>query len=347
MKTHPFIVPAAVSVLGLALAAAPARGRGPDVPARSRQVRAQHSAYAQVVPLTVLRLRAARAGVLTGLDLAPGSPVPPGTALARLAGPEVEAALARRRAAVQQGEARLEAAKKERAVDRRQLAHHLSTHQAVNRDQARVAEARAALHQARIRLKAVRQETTVRAATGGTVLDLKAANGERVAAGQTLLTVEPTHGLWLKAVYYGPAASAIHPGMTGHFVPADGGSALPVTVRGVVGTLRPDAGRTVNLRPAQGRTAHWHNGEYGTVTLQGPRHTAAAVPSRALILDKGRWWILVRTARGVSPRAVTPGSSENGWTVIERGLKPGTPVVVQDAYLRYHRRFARQYQPPD
>ncbi|MGA7801920.1 MAG: hypothetical protein WCC36_14025, partial [Gammaproteobacteria bacterium] len=92
---------------------------------------------------------------------------------------------------------------------------------------------------------------------------------------------------------------------------------------------------------------HWHNGESGTVTLEGASRTLVAVPTEALILDGGRWWVLVHTGGGNHRQVVVPGPSRGEWTTIERGLQPGTAVVVQNAYLEFHRQVSRHYQPPD
>ena len=72
-----------------------------------------------------------------------------------------------------------------------------------------------------------------------------------------------------------------------------------------------------------------------------------AVPTRALILDQGQWWVLVHTANGNQPRLVTPGPARGWQTFIERGLEPGAEVVVENAYLEFHSGISKNYQPPD
>ena len=78
-----------------------------------------------------------------------------------------------------------------------------------------------------------------------------------------------------------------------------------------------------------------------------PGVPGGAVPSGALILDKGRWWAVVHTPQGDHPVQVTPGPAHGDNTVIEAGLQPGDDVIVVDAYLLYHRGIAALFQPPD
>ena len=83
------------------------------------------------------------------------------------------------------------------------------------------------------------------------------------------------------------------------------------------------------------------------MTLDGPTRSLVSVPTRALILDQGRWWVLLHAQRADRARAVVPGATRGWQTFIERGLVPGQQVVVRDAYLEYHRGIAGRYQPPD
>lgn len=57
--------------------------------------------------------------------------------------------------------------------------------------------------------------------------------------------------------------------------------------------------------------------------------------------------MLERTAKGNQPRPVVPGPAHGTETAIEKGLKAGAEVVVDNTYLEYHRGFSRQFQPPD
>ncbi|NNN04557.1 MAG: hypothetical protein HKL90_01515 [Elusimicrobia bacterium] len=152
--------------------------------------------------------------------------------------------------------------------------------------------------------------------------------------------------LWLKAAFYGADVNAIRAGMSGTFVPASSGRTVPVKVCAKFGLLRADGGESVALLAASPRP-DWANGMFGTVTLIGPVETLVSVPTRALILDGGRWWVLARTPAGDVPQEVELGPTRGWQTFIERGLKPGTRIVVADAYLRFHRNVAQSYQAPN
>ncbi|HYW04060.1 MAG TPA: efflux RND transporter periplasmic adaptor subunit [Gammaproteobacteria bacterium] len=332
--------------LGLLLACSAAFGSPGLATATARTVRPHYTAYGRVQPVSLTRLRAGHAGVVTGLAVRPGQHLEAGQVLGHLRGPAVTAAVAQRRSAVSSARAALSAARHELSSERQKRASHLSTRQAVYRARAALARAKGGLAAARAELRAVRRETTLRAPAAGTVSSLSAGDGERVDGGETVLTVLPAHGLWLQATYYGSNAGAVHSGMRGHFVPADGSAAIAVRVVGIVPAVRADGGLPVDLEPAAG-AGTWHSGEAGTVVLTGPARKAVMIPTRALVLDQGQWWVLVHAAGGDRRRQVTPGSARGDETVIEKGLSPGDKVVVRDADLRFHRAVSRHYAPPD
>ena len=145
----------------------------------------------------------------------------------------------------------------------------------------------------------------LRAPVAGRVLALNAAAGERVAAGQTVLTLQAKGRLWLHATFFGAAAGAIHVGMRGRFVPAADPRPIPVVVVSVFPALGADGGEAVGLRATAG--SPWRNGAFGNVSLDGPSRLVTAVPTRALILDRGRWWVMLHTPHGDRPQAVVPG----------------------------------------
>ena len=125
--------------------------------------------------------------------------------------------------------------------------------------------------------------------------DSRSVPGTVVREGRVRLP--PRHALWLRAVFYGKDIVALHPGMAGVFRSATGGKPTPVTVRKVIKPLRLDGGRGVVCAPTNAEP-EWFNGAVGTLQLDGPRRNWAAVPTEALILDGGRWWVLLHDARG-------------------------------------------------
>lgn len=326
------------------------------VTVQAQTVTNQFEAYAQVEPVALLPMRAAEAGIVTGLEIVPGATVPAGQKLAELGGPEIQALLTQDDAAVSSAQTNLLGAQKSLAIEQQQFASHLATRQRVLQAEGAVAQAQAAFDTAQAQLRALQQTSALTAPADGIVLAVNAADGERVNAGETILTLQPANKLWLKAACYGADAAAIRVGMTGEFSPASGGQPTPVKVTTVFGALNPDGSESIGLLavarspglPRQSEaSAGWLNGESGTVTLNGPVHSLVAVPTRALILDQGQWWVLVHTDRGNRPQAVAPGPARGWQTFIERGLEPGAEVVVENAYLEFHSSISKNYQPPD
>lgn len=303
-------------------------------------------AYGQVEPITVLKVDAAETGVVAGLNILPGMRVRAGQELGYLNGPEIQSLLLQSRADVRSARAQLSASQKTLAIERQQLPSHLSTRAAVQQAESTVAQAQTNFDNAQSRLKAVRQMMTLSAPADGTVLALNASNGELVSTGRPILTLQTANQLWLRTVYYGADLSSIRVGMTGVFAPADGTKPIAVRVRTISGTMTAGGGESVNLVPTSS-SATWINGEFGTVTLNLPPRTLVAVPTRSLVLDQGKWWVLVHTAGGDHPQAVVLGPSRGWNTFLESGVSPGSQVVVENAYLLFHRGIAKRYQIPD
>ncbi len=340
---------AGTALFALATAAVSVAGQASDADAVAVQFRAvtpQLVAYAQVEPISVLPVDAAEAGVVEGLSVLPGVHVHAGEELARLSGPSIQTLLMQSEADVRSARSQLDATQKSLAIERQQLPSHLTTRQAVHQAEAAEAQAQTALDNAQSRLNAVRQLMTLSAPGDGVVLALNSTNGQLVSAGQTILTLQPTNRLWLRAVYYGADLNAIRVGTTGRFTPTDGSESIPVRVSSVPGTLAAGGGESIAVIPAEAKAA-WLSGEAGTLTLDMPSRRLIGVPTRALVLNQGKWWVMVHTANGDRPQAVVPGPTEGWDTFIESGLAPGMQVVVNNAYLLFHSSISEQYQVPD
>lgn len=305
-------------------------------------------AYAQVEPTAVIRVRAAEAGVLGDLQVLPGSPVTRGEVLAKLGGPSMQALLVARAAALRSAQAREAAAAKVLAIAHQQLATHLGTRQQIETAQSELAAAQSALRTAQTQLEEAHRLQTLRAPAAGTVIAVNAANGEQALPGETVVTMLPAGKLWIRAAFYGADAGMLHPGMSGLFHPAGGDAPIPVRVAEIAPNLAPDGGRSVGLVPVSpAASAAWISGEWGEVALDGTTRQLAVIPTAALILDRGHWWVLVRSPQGDRPRQVIPGPARGWQTWIVSGLHPGEQVVAQDAFLEYHRGIAQTFQPPD
>ena len=341
-----FLYPGLLSAASLVATATGASADDGVVLARPLAFETQFNAYAQVAPISVLKLRAATDGIVSDLDLLPGVQVQAGATIARLAGPAVSAALANRQANLASATAAVDAARKSLVVEHQNQRIHLTTTQAIAQAEAALAEAQAKLDDAKSQIAALRAQMTVQSPEAGQVVSVEAANGERVSAGQALLAIQSTHNLWLKAAIYGPTAAALRPDMEGQFQPADGGPSIPVKVRSVLGVVQSGGGTEVGC-VAGTPEPPWHNGEAGSLVLNGTAGVLPAVPTRALVLDQGHWWVMLHTSKGDRPQKVELGPVQGDDTLIRQGLSAGAQVVVEEPYLDFHRNFAQHYQQPD
>ncbi|SHF31518.1 efflux RND transporter periplasmic adaptor subunit [Acidocella aminolytica] len=285
------------------------------------------SGFASVQPATDITIRALQPGVLTSLSVLPGESVRAGETIGRLGGPQIVAALATAQGASQAANAAL-------VAERGKFADHLSTRAAVT-------QAEAAATAAQANLAALRAAFRLQSPVAGHVQSLAVGTGASLQAGQAVAVVQPAAGAWVRAVLYGSQAAALPPGLAARFIPANGHPAMPVTLRGMA-DHQADGGEVLafagtGLQP----------GEAGIVRLSLAPRRVLLVPSAALVLDDGRWWVMLRDANGDHGVQVVPGATEGTETPILSGLEAGDQVIVQDAALLYHRGIAAQYQPPD
>lgn len=333
----------AIAVLAAISAAGQTSG---TVTVQLRAMTPHVNAYAQVEPISTLPVSAAEAGVLSGLKVVPGMHVYAGEVLAQLQGPSIRALLLQNEANLRSARTQLSAAQKSLAIQREQLRAHLSTREAEHQTESALAQAQTTVDNAESGLTAIRQMAAIIAPSDATVIALNTSNGELVNAGQPIVTLQPAHSLWLRASFYGRDYRSIHIGMIGQFSPSNGSASIPVCVRAIFGVADAGGGESVAITPLHG-TAQWLNGESGTVTLNSPQRRMVSVPTRALILNQGKWWVMVHTARGDHPQQVVPGPAQGWNTFIERGLASGSQVIVNNAYLLFHASIDEHYQIPD
>lgn len=301
------------------------------------------NAFAVAQPAQAVTVVAAVAGVLEGLTVLPGTVVRANDEIARLVGPQIDLAQARRSGALETARAAEEAARTILAADRGLLLQKLATRQTIAADTSTVAARRAEVAAAEADLDTLRRSKSVRSPVAGIVQSVSAADGDTLQAGSVVSTIQPEAGGWLRATFFNADIAALKPGARGSFTPSGGGAPVAVVVRGALGDTRPDGGVPVALT-VEGPLAA---GAFGTVTLTLPPVPVVTVPTEALILDKGGWWVMVHDAGGDHAVAVVPGPASGYNTVIRSGLRPGEAVVVTGAYLLYHRGIAALYQPPD
>ncbi|TAL99035.1 MAG: HlyD family efflux transporter periplasmic adaptor subunit [Paraburkholderia sp.] len=315
------------------------------MPAVQKRVVATISATAHVQAASNTVLSAPVAGIVSGLRVLPGETVRPGQTVAHLTGPTVSTDSARLAADLESARIRVSAATQAAAIEQQKLDEQLSTRDAVVRMRAELDTARQQLAAAQSAIRSYTRSIAIGVPEPGVVTAVNAADGQYVSAGQALVTVAPSRGLHVVANFYGNDASLVTGGMQGVFLAEGADAPINVVVQRVSWSVTAPGQLEVWLNAAPGRALV--TGTVGTVSLTTSDDKRLAIPSTALVLDGGQWWVLVRDKSGNHRRRVVPGLSDRGWTSIVQGLSQDERVVVQDAYLLFHQDFAVRYQQAD
>lgn len=177
---------------------------------------------------------------------------------------------------------------------------------------------------------------TLHASQAGTVTTLEVREGQRVGAGQTLMSLNGLTTVWVEASLPQAVAGTVREGTPVTItVDAFPGQAF----HGSVEALLPDidsATRTqrarIVLANPDGRLSP---GLFATVQLNPADGEAVpVVPSDALIATGAQARVIVAEAGGrFRPRAVRTGRSADGYTEILDGLHGGEQVVVSSQFL--------------
>ncbi len=177
---------------------------------------------------------------------------------------------------------------------------------------------------------------TLHAPRSGVVTTLDVREGQRVSAGQTLMTLNGLATVWVEAALPQAAAGTVHSG-TPVTVSVD---ALPGQVfHGSVETLLPDIDNATRTQRARivlanpdGRLSP---GMFVTVQLSPAQGEAVpVVPDEALIATGQQTRVIVADMDGhFRPVAVRAGRSAGGYTEILEGMQGGEKVVVSGQFL--------------
>ncbi|MEI5999788.1 efflux RND transporter periplasmic adaptor subunit [Paraburkholderia bengalensis] len=314
------------------------------MPAVYKHITQTFSAPARVQAVSNIVLTASTIGTLTGLHVLPGEAVRRGQVIARLRGPTVLAETARLTSEQKSAQVRASSALQAAGIEQQKLGDQLSTRDVVLRAQADRDTAHQQLSAAQAAARNYASLLSVTAPQSGTVTAVSAADGEIVSAGQALVTLAPSNGLFIVASFYGSDAMRVATGMEGTFLSEGSLAPLRVVVQRTTLNVTMPGQTDVWLKTSDGHALP--AGGVGTLSLTETTEKLA-VPSSALVLDGGQWWVLVHDSHGEHRRQVVPGPSEDGWTTIQQGLRPDEKVVIQDSYLLFHKDFAKRYQQAD
>lgn len=305
-------------------------------------------AYAQVVPVAELPIRAMATGRVADLHILPGAGVAAGQVLAHLDGSQMRAWLVSHRQAWVAAQAAAASAAKVAAVTRQQLADHLVTQQQLAVAERDLLAARSAERTAHAQWQDAQNQQTVSSPVAGTVQAVQAANDENIQSGQILITILSDKQLWIRAAVYGRDVGQIRLGMAARFVLSDGQTVIPARVVSIAAQVAPDGSTQVGLLPVVPMSSiPWRAGQWGQVAFTQPAQQLLMIPTMALVLDSGRWWVVLHTPKGDRPQPVVPGEAQGWQTCIVSGLKPGQQIVTRNAFLVFHQDIANNYQQPD
>lgn len=325
----------------LAVLATPAMAAPVTVPARAVSYRPEVRGWAQVEPIAPLVLHAPVASRVAKVLVTPGQAVGAGAPLVRLAGPQLGGELSAARARWQAAQRELAAAQRTAASAQRTYPV-VTDRTALDAAQSALAAAENEAAAAHAALATLQAQQTLSSPTSAVVGEVDAAAGADLAAGTPLLTLLPRGSLWLRVELFGDDAPAT---TLARFVPAGGGAAIAVHQVAELPARAPDGARVFNFAAAGSGT--WQAGETGDLVWKAAPRMAVAVPSEALVLDAGRWYVLTDVRGKLAARVVTPGPTRGTEVLVTQGLQAGVPVVVRQAYLLFHRNFSAQYAPSD
>ena len=257
-----------------------------------------------------------------------------GYAQARGSANAASATVARARAEAESARARLHLA--EVTAGRMSVLYRQGAISAQQNDEAQadLASARAALTQARAEIGAAAgsqgaadaavaaasvplDEALIRAPFDGVVLSRAVDPGAVVGAGSPIATIEDNHSLELDVAVPEEAVSALHDRMPVRVrLDAIGKRTISGRVRAIVPSNDPLL-RSATVKIELAQTNGLLAGMFARVSLQGPKHRAAAVPVAALVERAGQQGVFaVNDSRAVFIPVQT-GMTQNGWLELE------------------------------
>lgn len=310
-------------------------------PARAVSFRPELRAWARVEDVAPLELRMPLPATILRLDASPGQVIEAGTRLAQLGGARLTGEIAKARAQLLAARQALASARRSAAaaernypalIDRRSLEAARSDLAAA---EGRVATAEAAS-------QALEAQTAMTSPVAAVVAKVHAAVGSDLPAGAAVVTLQPRGRLWLRAEMFGPEPP---PASEARFISPDH-PAVALRLVDELPARAADGAHVLNFAPIDPEPG-WQAGETGEVVVAEPWQAAVAVPTAALILDAGSWYVLADRQGTLAAQRVVPGPTQGDDVVVLQGLAPGTPVVVRQAYALYHRDVASRYTPPD
>lgn len=314
------------------------------------------SGLGRVLPTVTLALRAQRSGQVRQYRLYLGQIVFANEIVGYLGGAGLDAHIAQASVEWARAQAEVKAAQHALEIDRKTMAYAQTTQKTLIQGELALKLATANQQRAKFALNAIEEERVLRSPTQGVVTQIDQADGSLVQPGMTIAQIVPLNDLQLRATFYpaeaGQEISQIHPGMTGWFQPLGSEQKMVIRVQSLLPLDPKNGALPVILQPvinaaSQQMPRGWQSGAMGSIELDADQQTVIPIPTRALVLDQGQWWVLVWKDGIWQRQRVQIGSSHGPSTDIISGLSIGERVRVDQAYLAFHHQFSLRYQQPD
>lgn len=177
---------------------------------------------------------------------------------------------------------------------------------------------------------------TLYAPASGTVVVTRAVEGQRVAAGETLMEISNLSTLWLMADVYEQDLAWVGVGTEALIeLPYQPGTSISGRVDYIYDTLNPDT-RSLKVRiPVSNPGLRLKPGMYATVTLSGGQaQEMPVVPVEAVVRTGQREVVILALGEGrFLPVDVVTGSEADGLVQVVRGLEGSETVVTSAQFL--------------
>lgn len=183
---------------------------------------------------------------------------------------------------------------------------------------------------------AVRRSLTLRAPSGGVVLEKNVVQGQAIMAGAPLFRIADLGTIWIEADAFEADLGLLRPGLRADVeLDAWPGERFRGRVAYVYPTLDPVA-RTGRIRMEFGNPGNrLRPGMFGRAVVTVPSGARGVlIPRQAVLVTGGRQLVFVEdSAGGFRPRLVTLGAESDSMVLVRSGLTAGERVVASAAFL--------------
>ncbi len=197
-----------------------------------------------------------------------------------------------------------------------------------------------------IKLQSLQAQKQLYSPVNGKIINVFAANGDYVKAGETILKIISTKNRLLVRVY-GEEGNKIKIGQKGWFYPQQSSSPILVKVNAIIPNPNIPGTWNVYLNSVK-QKPNWFTGEVGKFIFITKSHYAMAVPKKSLVMFAGKWWVLKKTTDGFQKIRVSLLFSNNNYAWIKgKNLNIGDRIIVSKVYQMFHENFSKNYEDPN